>query len=106
MDKVLEIILDNTLKGDAIKKIKTMVEVVYQVWHDTFSAREGNTVKLTASPSRRQHQVREVWEDLRMLKKRWQKASEEERTALNQIWAEVRQNLIHLSIAEITRKKH
>lgn len=45
LDEDLGIILDNTLKGDAIRKIRTMVEVVYQVCHDTFNVKESNSVK-------------------------------------------------------------
>ncbi len=41
LDNDLNTILENNLKGDAAKKIKIMVEVVYQACHDTFDKKEG-----------------------------------------------------------------
>ncbi len=46
----LNAILDNTLKGDAAKKIKTMVEAAYQACHDTFGVKEGKTPRPPAGP--------------------------------------------------------
>lgn len=58
-----------------------------------------------AGPSRKQRQIKELREKLRTLRNRWQKVNDEEKPALNQIWVEVRKNLILLCKAESLRKK-
>lgn len=45
-------ILENTLKGDVAKKIKTIVEIVNQACHDTFSTKEDKTLQPPAWPNR------------------------------------------------------
>ena len=88
--------LDNILKGDASKKIKTMVEVMYQVCHNTFSVKKGSTPKPAAGPSRRQRQIKDLRGELKLLKRRWWEASEEEREAWSEISSEIRRRLINL----------
>lgn len=105
LDKDLESILDNTLKGDAARKIRTMVEVVYKVCHDTFGVKQGNNATPAAGPSRRQRQIIETRGELKSLKKRWKTASDMERTAINHIQTELRSNLIRLRRAEAARRK-
>lgn len=105
LDRDLDITLDNTLKGDVTKKIKTMVKTVFQACLDTFGVKECNVIRPPAGPSRRQRHIKELREQLRTLRKRWQKANDEEKPALNQIWVEVRKNLILLCKAESLRKK-
>ena len=51
LDEDLSITLDNTLKGDAVKKIKTMVEIVYQTCYDRFGIKEGKPDKCPSGPS-------------------------------------------------------
>lgn len=105
LDKDLDVILDNTLKGDAAKKISAMVEVVYQVCYDTFGVKEGKNLRPPAGPSRRQRQIKALRDELKTLKKRWQEASEAEKTALNEISSELRKKIIQLRRAEIAREK-
>jgi len=60
LDDDLNITLENTLKGDAVKKIKIMVDIVYQVCHDNFGEKERKTPRPPAGPSRRQRQIKEL----------------------------------------------
>ncbi|CAM4377895.1 unnamed protein product [Leuciscus chuanchicus] len=105
LDDDINTILENTLKGDAAKKIKIMVDIVYQACHDTFGEKEGKTPRPPAGPSRRQRQIKELREELKTLKRRWREASDEERAALNEISREMRKRLIQLRSAETTREK-
>ncbi len=105
LDNDLNTILENTLKGDAAKKIKIMVEVVYQACHDAFGAKEGKTPRPPAGPSRRQRQIKELREELKTLKRRWREASDEERAALDEISTETQKRLIQLRRAETTWEK-
>lgn len=54
MGNDLNIILENTLIGDAAEKIKTMVRLVNQACYVAFGAKEGKTPRPPAGPSRRQ----------------------------------------------------
>ncbi len=105
LDNDLNTILENTLKGDAAKKIKIMVEVVYQACHDAFGVKEGKTPRPPVGPSRRQRQIKELREELKTLKRRWWEASDEERAALDEISTATRKRLIQLRRAETTREK-
>ncbi|KAF4115784.1 hypothetical protein G5714_003273 [Onychostoma macrolepis] len=105
LDNDLNTILENILKGDAVKKIKTMIEVVYQVCHDTFGAKEAKTLRPPAGPSRRQRQIKELREELKTFRRRWREASDKERVALDEISTETRKRLIQLRRAESTREK-
>lgn len=105
LDIDLSITLDNILKGDATKKIKTMVQVVYQACQDTFGVREGKTVKPPAGSSRRQRQIIELRKELRMLKKRWKKADKEGKEAMNQLSSELRKSLLQLCRTETIPRK-
>ena len=105
LDEDLSVTLDNVLKGDATKKMKTMVQLVYQACHDTFGVKEGQTVKPPSGPSRRQRQITELRKELRTLKKRWRKADAEEKTALNELSSELQKTLIQLRKTESSRKK-
>lgn len=60
MGNDLNIILENTLIGDAAEKIKTMVRIVNQACYDAFGAKEGKTPRPPAGPSRRQQQIKEL----------------------------------------------
>lgn len=105
LDDDLNNILENTLKGDAANKIKTMVRLVYQACYDTFGAKEGKIPRPPAGPSRRQRQIRELRGDLQRLKKRWREANDEERAALDEISSETRKRLTQLRRAETAREK-
>ncbi len=50
LDEDLSTTLDNILEGDAAKKIKTMVQIMYQACQDTFGIKEGRTAKTPAGP--------------------------------------------------------
>lgn len=82
-----------------------MVQVVYQACQDTFGVKEGKTSKPPAGPSRRQRQITELRKELRTLKKRWRKADEREKEALNELSSELRKNLLQLRRTETIRKK-
>ncbi len=82
-----------------------MFEVVYQAWHDTFVAKEGKTPRPPAGPSRRQRQIKELREEIKTLKRRWQDAGDEKRAALGEIRTEMRKRLIQLLRAETIREK-
>lgn len=105
LDDDLNTTLEDTLKGDAANKIKTMVRLVYQACYDTFGAKEGKTPRPPAGPSRRQRQIKELRGNLQTLKKRWREASDEERAALDEISSETRKRLIQLRRAETAREK-
>lgn len=105
LDNDLNTTLENTLKGDAANKIRTMVTLVYQACYDTFGAKESKTPKSPAGPSRRQRQMKELRGEIQRLKKRWREASDEERAALDEISSETRKRLIQLRRAETAREK-
>ena len=104
-DNDLNTILEDTLKGDAAKKIKTVVSLVYQACYDTFGTKEGKKPRPPVGPSRRQWQIKELHGKLQMLKKRWWEASGEERAALDEISTETGKRLIQLRRAETAREK-
>lgn len=105
LDNDLNTIPEDTLKGDAAKKIKTMVSLVYQACYDTFGAKEGKKPRPPVGPSRRQRQIKELRGKLQTLKKRWREASGDEREALDEISTETRKRLIQLRRAETAREK-
>lgn len=101
----MSVTLDDALKGEATKRIKTMVQLVYQACHDTFGVKGGQTAKPPSGPSRRQRQITELRKELRTLKKRWRKADAKEKTALNELSSELRKTLMQLRKTKTNRKK-
>lgn len=82
-----------------------MVQVVYQTCQDATGMKECKTVKPSVGPSRRPCQITELRKELRLLKERWQKSVDEEKTALNQLHSVLRKNILQLRRVETIHKK-
>lgn len=101
----LNTILEDTRKGDAANKIKSMVRLVNQACYDTFGTKESKTPWPPAGASRRQRQMKELRRELQRLKKRGWEASDEDRATLDETSSETRKRLIQLQRAETAREK-
>ena len=100
-DDDLEIILEDSLKGPAEKKVEKMTSLVHSTALETFGVygragqkrREGN-------PNRRQRKIRELREKLRKTKKNWKMAPIEGKAALKQLRDTLRDKLKNIRKAE------
>lgn len=93
------------MRGDATKKIKIIVQAVYQACLDTFGVKEGKKVKLPAGPCKRQHQIAKLRKELSSLRRKWLEADEEWKVALNELRLELRRRLLQRCKKEAIRKK-
>ncbi len=105
LDHNLEAILDNTLKGDASKKLQAMAKIVYEECSTTFGKKEAKKRSCPAGPSRRQREIARLRQEQRCLRKRWRKAPVSQREGLQHLQEELHSQLLKLRKAESLRKK-
>ncbi|XP_035683116.1 uncharacterized protein LOC118420431 [Branchiostoma floridae] len=108
LDDDPEGILEGTLAGGVERKLEAFVKIVtvYNVGLERFGEMEiGKGRPQCKQPNRREREKQKIRKDLKALRKRWRKASLEERDALSALQEELRARLRSLSKAERTRKK-
>ena len=106
LDKDLDMVLNNTLKGSNSRKVEKMTQIVYDTCSELFGEDSKSTSgKTKAGPSRRQSEIANLRKNLRDLTKHWKKAEELERPGLRQLRKELRSRLIILRRAEKLKNK-
>ena len=106
LDKDLDMVLNNTLKGSNSRKVEKMTQIVYDICRELFGEDSKSTSgKTKAGPSRRQSEIANLMKNLRDLTKHWKKAEELERPGLRQLRKELRSRLIILRRAEKLKNK-
>ena len=103
-------ILDTTLGGPTVQKIRTMTTFIYNVGAERFGTTEfKKKTDRKGGPSRRQKKISEIRKQLRSLRRRWKEAKEsnceEQMTALKELRDGERDRLKSLRKAEQSAKK-
>ncbi|XP_035685395.1 uncharacterized protein LOC118421998 [Branchiostoma floridae] len=106
LDEDLEGILESVLAGAAERKIEAMMEIVYSVGVERFGEKPvGKSRRQAGHPNRRERERKQIRKELKVLRKRWLKATEMEKEALEVLRKELRSRLCTLGRAERARRK-
>ena len=99
--------LETSLCGDVERKITAMTTIIYTASQERFEVDETSGKKQsTPQPSRRQRQIKEIRQQLRVLRKRYNKTTSNiEKIGLQHLRDIERQHLTNLRKAENLRKK-
>ena len=97
--------LEHSLRGKVERKLNIFGDILYEECKARF---EMLTIKRHNAPrgkGRREAEIDALVQSQRQLRKRWRKATEEERVGLQVLWKEVRQKLACKRRAERIRKR-
>ena len=105
-DEDIDVILQSTLQGRVERKINTLTTKVYSMGLERFGC-EGKDRKQKHEPipNRRERERKKLREELNSLRKRFKKASMEEKRGLAEIREQLRSRLKTLTTAERLRRK-
>jgi len=105
-DEDLEVILQSTLQGRVERKINTLTTIVYSMGLEQFGCEGNDRIhKPEPIPNRRESEWKKLREELNSLRKRFKKASAEEKRGLAEIREQLRSRLKTLTTAERLRRK-
>ncbi|XP_078617582.1 uncharacterized protein LOC144885536 [Branchiostoma floridae x Branchiostoma japonicum] len=106
LDSDLHHILDQGLKGDVERKLNQFGSLVYDFCSERFGVLESSGRKQAeVVKGRREREIASLVKKRRQLRKRWRKASREERPGLEALWQDIRVKLKALRRAERLRRK-
>lgn len=98
--------LQNSLKGNVLRKIKTMGEIIYEYGLARFGPHPVNaTSKSQATPCRREREIMSCKGELKQLKKQWKQAVQEDRNVIQGLQNAVKKKLRQLQRSERYRQK-
>ncbi|XP_078665283.1 uncharacterized protein LOC144907786 [Branchiostoma floridae x Branchiostoma belcheri] len=99
-------ILDQGLKGDVEMKLNRFGDLVYSYCSERYGTYKKQAKEVAEKQSnRREREIAVLIRRRRQLRKRWRKASQEEKAGLEVLWKEVRGKLESLRRAERLRRK-
>ncbi|XP_033747101.1 uncharacterized protein LOC117332324 [Pecten maximus] len=104
LDEDLDSILEATLQGGVEKKIKSLTMIVYKVSCERFGV-EGEKAEVVHQPNRRQQEVAKLRKELKVLRRLFREANEQEKFGLQQLRSDIRGKLTTLQKAERSRKR-
>ncbi|XP_062872774.1 uncharacterized protein LOC134334411 [Trichomycterus rosablanca] len=100
LDKILE-----TVKGDVDHKLQAMCTLITSIGAERFGVTERPASRQTSRPNRRELKISHLRQELKILKRQFRAANEEERGALSELRQILRSKLITLGRAEWHRRK-
>lgn len=105
-DEDVDAALEATAKGDADQRLQTMSTFIISIASERFGAKDQQATKTTAGPNlnRREVRIAQLRQELRIIKRQFRKASEEEKAAFAELRGMGRERLIILRRAEWNRK--
>ncbi|KAI2653774.1 hypothetical protein H4Q32_014114 [Labeo rohita] len=101
MDQILQV----TPRGDADWRLQTMCLIIITIAAERFGVKEQHQFGGTAGPNRWEEKIRQLRQELRLLRKQFKQASEENRAALAELRNIVRSKLTTTRRAECHKKR-
>ena len=105
LDDDLHAILETALQGAVERKLVALTNLVYTVGKERFGLTIQKTTKKPVQMNRRQRQIKGIRSELKVLRRRYRHAREEEKPGLKQLRDSQREQLLNLCKAEQLREK-
>ncbi|XP_052271350.1 uncharacterized protein LOC127872054 [Dreissena polymorpha] len=105
LDDDLHAILETALQGAVERKLVALTNLVYTVGKERFGLTIQKTTKKPVRMNRRQRQIKGIRSELKVLRRRYRHAREEEKPGLKQLRDSQREQLLNLCKAEQLREK-
>lgn len=104
-DDDMDGILEATMKGGADRKLQTMATVVISIATERFGSVEKRVATNQYSKNRRAEKISQLRQELRVLKRQFKGASEDEKPGLAELRSVLRKKLLTLRRAEWHRRR-
>ncbi|KAL0202317.1 hypothetical protein M9458_000335, partial [Cirrhinus mrigala] len=104
-DEDVDQILQVTARGDADRRLHTMCSIIINIAAERFGVKEQCPFGGTAGPNRLEENNRQLRKELRLLRKQFRQASEEDKAALAELRNIVRSKLTTTRRAEWHRRR-
>lgn len=104
-DEDLDQVLDATVRGDADQKLRTMSAMIISIGSERFGMKEQRTTRDVGEPNRREVKISQLRQELRLLRKQFKQAREEEKVGLAELRNILRKKLTTLRRAEWHRRR-